>query len=80
MKDNNSTRYHFINVVKTTKDFLGEHFSPLTENDCTVLCAKKDVVDSINEALKKAGIEGLKVQLNWSEDQGSSWIQYPKSR
>lgn len=80
MKDNNSTRYHFINLVKVTKDFLGEHCAPLSETDCTLLCEKRDVIDSINEALKKAGIEGLKVQLNWSEDQGSSWIQYPKSR
>lgn len=80
MKDNNSTRYHFINLVKVTKDFLGEHCAPLSETDCTLLCEKRDVIDSINEALKKAGIEGLKVQLNWSEDNGSSWIQYPKSR
>ena len=78
MKDTVS-RYHFINVVKTTKDFLGEHFSPLSESDCTMLCAKTDLVDSINEALSKAGISGLKVQLNWSEDQGNSWSQYPKS-
>lgn len=80
MKDNNSSRFHFINLVKVTKDFLGEHCAPLSETDCTLLCEKRDVIDSINEALKKAGIEGLKVQLNWSEDQGSSWVQYPKSR
>ena len=75
-----TTRYHFVNVVKVTKDFLGEHFSPLSESDCTALCAKTNVVDAINEALSKAGIEGLKVQLNWSEDQGNTWMQYPKSR
>ena len=79
MKDTIS-RFHFINVVKVTKDFLGEHCSPLTENDCTMLCEKRDVVDSINEALEKAGISGLKVQLNWSDDQGNSWTQYPKSK
>lgn len=79
MKDNTS-RFHFINVVKTTKDFLGEHCSPLTEADCTMLCQKQDLIDSINAALVAAGIEGLKIQLNWSEDQGSTWIQYPKSR
>ena len=79
MKDNN-TRYHFVNLVKVTKDFLGEHCAPLTEVDCTVLCEKKDVIDSINAALVAAGIEGLKVQLNWSSDQGSTWVQYPKSR
>lgn len=79
MKDNVS-RYYFINVVKVTKDFLGEHCSPLTEADCKMLCEKRDVVESINAALVAAGIDGLKVQLNWSEDQGKSWTQYPQSR
>ena len=80
MKDNNSSRYHFVNLVKVTKDFLGEHCSPLTETDCTILCAKRDVIDSINAALVAAGLDGIGVQLNWSEDQGNSWTQYPKSR
>ena len=79
MKDMVS-RYHFINVVKTTKDFLGEHCSPLSEADCVALCSQKDMVDSINKALSSAGIDGLKVQLNWSSDQGKTWVQYPKSR
>ena len=74
------SRYHFINVVKVTKDFLGEHCSPLSESDCAMLCEKQDIVDSINAALVAAGIEGLKIQLNWSDDQGSTWTQYPKSR
>ena len=74
------SRYHFINVVKVTKDFLGEHCSPLSEADCTVLCEKRDLIDSINSALEKAGISGLKIQLNWSSDQGQTWTQYPKSR
>lgn len=74
------SRFHFINVVKTTKDFLGEHCAPLSESDCTMLCAQKNVVDSINAALVAAGIEGLKVQLNWSDDNGSTWTQYPKSK
>ena len=74
------SRYHFLNVVKTTKDFLGEHYSPLTESDCTMLCASTSMVDSINQALVKAGIDGLKVQLNWSSDQGATWVQYPKSK
>ena len=78
MKDTIS-RFHFVNVVKTTKDFLGEHCSPLTEGDCTALCAKTNLIDSINSALEKGGISGLKVQLNWSEDQGATWQQYPKS-
>ena len=79
MRDNNS-RFHFVNVVKVTKDFLGEHCSPLSESDCVMLCEQKDLVDSINKALVAAGIDGLKVQLNWSDDQGSSWVQYPKSK
>ena len=74
------SRYHFVNVVKTTKDFLGEHCSPLTESDCLALCSQTAIVDSINAALVAAGIEGLRVQLNWSEDQGSTWVQYPKSK
>ena len=77
MKDNNNTRYHFINMMKVSKDFLGERLTPLSESDCGALCARKDVIDSLNAALKAAGI-GLRVQLNWSSDQGSSWIQYPK--
>ena len=78
MRDS-SARYNFINVVKVTKDFLGEHFSPLSEADCLALCSQTTIIDSINSALEKAGIEGIKVQLNWSEDQGSTWVQYPKS-
>ena len=75
-----STRYHFINVVKTTKDFLGEHFAPLSEADCMALCKHTDLVDSINAAIVAAGIEGLRIQLNWSENNGQSWVQYPKSK
>lgn len=78
MKDSVS-RYHFINVVKVTKDFLGEHYSPLSESDCTMLCEKTGLIDSINQALEASGISGLKVQLNWSTDQGKTWTQYPKS-
>ena len=79
MKDTVS-RFHFVNVVKVTKDFLGEHCSPLSEADCLALCSQTTIIDSINKALESAGIDGLKVQLNWSSDQGSTWVQYPKSR
>ena len=79
MKDTVS-RFHFVNVVKVTKDFLGEHYAPLSESDCLALVSHKDIVESINSALKGAGIEGLRVQLNWSEDQGNTWTQYPKSK
>lgn len=80
MKDNTNTRFHFVNVVKITRDFLGEHVAPLTETDCTMLMQKKDVIDLINKALVAAGLDGLGVQLNWSEDNGNTWTQYPKSR
>ena len=79
MKDNNS-RFHFVNLVKVTKDFLGEHYAPLSESDCLALCSQTKVIDSINEALRKASIDGLTVQLNWSSDQGQTWVQYPKSK
>ena len=78
MKDTVS-RFHFVNVVKVTKDFLGEHYAPLSESDCLALVSHKDIVESINSALKGAGIDGLRIQLNWSEDQGQTWVQYPKS-
>ena len=80
MKDNTNTRFHFVIVVKVTKHFLGEHCAPLTETDCTMLVQKKDVIDNLNAALVAAGFDGLGIQLNWSEDNGATWIQYPKSR
>ena len=79
MKDSVS-RYHFVNLVKVSKDFLGEHYAPLSESDCLALVSHKDIVESINSALKGAGIDGLRIQLNWSEDQGQTWTQYPKSK
>ena len=79
MKDTLS-RFHFINVVKVTRDFLGEHYAPLSEADCLALCTSQNIIDGINEALEKAGIDGLRVQLNWSSNQGSTWVQYPKSK
>lgn len=78
MKDNN--RYHFVNLVKVTRDFLGEHCSPLSEADCMALCSQTNMIDSINKALEDAKIEGIRIQLNWSEDKGNSWTQYPKSK
>ena len=74
------SRFHFVNLVKVTKDFLGEHYAPLTESDCMALVSHRDIVDSVNAAIEAAGITGIKVQLNWSEDQGKTWVQYPKSR
>ena len=74
------SRYHFINLVKVTKDFLGERFAPLSEADCMALCSQTNMIDSINKALEDAKIEGIRIQLNWSEDKGNSWTQYPKSK
>ena len=79
MRDN-SARYQFINVVKATNDFLGEHCAPLSDTDCLALCKQTNVIDATNEALKKGSIDGLKIQLNWSDDNGSTWVQYPKSK
>ena len=76
MKDNTS-RYHFINMMKSTKDFCGEHLSPISESDVIMLLSHKDIVDALNEHLKGTGFT---LQINWSEDQGSTWSQYPQSR
>lgn len=72
-------RYHFINIVKIVRDYFGEHYSPLTETDCMALCKKRDVIDTLNKAIGAAGLDELAIQLNWSEDQGRTWVQYPKS-
>lgn len=70
-------RVHFINLMKSSKDFTGEHLAPLSESDVVMLLTNKGIVDSLNERLKDSG---FKLQLNWSDDQGSSWHQYPQSR
>ena len=75
MKD--VARYHFINLMKSTRDFSGEHRSPISEQDVIMLLSNKDIVDILNEKLKDTGFS---VQLNWSENQGQNWSQYPVSR
>lgn len=70
-------RTHYINLMKSTKDFCGEHLSPISESDVVMLLSHKEILDSLNEKLKDTGFT---LQLNWSEDQGSTWQQYPKSR
>ena len=76
MKDNTS-RYHFINVMKSSKDFSGEHLSPISETDVIMLINSKGIIDTLN---KKLDGTGFTIQINWSEDQGQNWQQYPVSR
>lgn len=70
-------RVHFVNLMKSSKDFTGEHLAPLTETDVVMLLSHKEIVDSLNEKLKDTGFT---LQINWSEDNGSSWQQYPQSK
>ena len=70
-------RIHFINVMKSTKDFSGEHLSPISESDVVMLLSHREVIDGLNEKLKGTGFS---IQVNWSSDQGSTWQQYPVSR
>lgn len=70
-------RVHFINVMKSTKDFSGEHLAPLSEQDVVMLLSNKEVIDSLNKKLEGSGFS---IQANWSDDQGSTWKQYPVSR
>ena len=75
--NNNVKRVHFINVMKSTKDFSGEHLSPISEQDVIMLLNHKDVIDTLNKKLEGSGFN---IQINWSDDQGSTWQQYPVSR
>lgn len=74
---NKEKRVHFVNLMKSSKDFSGEHLSPISEQDVIMLLSHKEIVDSLNEKLKDTGFT---IQINWSEDQGSNWKQYPQSR
>lgn len=75
--DSSAKRVHFINLMKSTKDFAGEHLSPISEADVMMLLGKREIIDELNEKLKGTGFS---LQVNWSSDQGSTWEQYPKSR
>ena len=77
MAFNDTKRVHFINLMKSSKDFLGEHLAPISETDVVMLLSHKKVIDELNEKLKGTGFS---VQINWSDDQGSTWSQYPQSR
>ena len=75
--DNATKRVHFINLMKSTKDFAGEHLSPISEADVIMLLSHKEILDGLNAKLKDTGFT---LQINWSEDAGSTWKQYPQSR
>lgn len=77
MFNDTNKRVHFINLMKSSKDFAGEHLAPISENDVVMLLGKREIIDELNEKLKGTGFS---LQVNWSSDQGSTWEQYPKSR
>lgn len=70
-------RVHFINLMKSSKDFTGEHLSPISETDVMMILSHKEIIDGLNAKLQGTGFT---LQLNWSEDQGQNWKQYPQSK
>ena len=70
-------RMHFVNLMKSSKDFTGEHLAPISETDVMMLLSNKEIINGLNEKLKDTG---FMLQINWSEDQGTTWKQYPVSR
>lgn len=81
MAFNNDTkeqkRTHFVNLMKSTKDFSGEHLSPISESDVVMLMSHREIIDGLNKRLKDSGFT---LQINWSEDNGVTWKQYPQSK
>ena len=75
--DFNVKRVHFVNLMKSSKDFSGEHLSPISEQDIIMLLSHREIIDTLNKKLEGTGFS---VQLNWSENQGQNWQQYPQSR
>ena len=75
--DNKEKRVHFVNLMKSSRDFTGEHLAPLSETDVVMLLSHKEIVDELNAKLKDTG---FMLQVNWSDDQGQNWKQYPQSR
>jgi len=75
--DTTPKRTHFVNLMKSTKDFTGEHLSPISESDVVMLLSSKGIIDTLNKKLEGTGFT---LQINWSEDQGSTWNQYPQSK
>ena len=72
--NDNVKRTHFVNLMKSSKDFSGEHLSPISEQDVIVLLSNKEILDSLNEKLKGTGFT---LQINWLN--GQAWQQYPKN-
>ena len=70
-------RVHFVNLMKSSKDFCGEHLAPLSEQDVIMLLNHREIIDTLNTKLKDTGFT---IQINWSDDKGNSWSQYPVSR
>ena len=70
-------RVHFVNLMKSSRDFTGEHLAPISETDVMMLLSNKEIINGLNEKLKDTG---FMLQINWSEDQGTTWKQYPVSR
>ena len=75
--DTKEKRVHFVNLMKSSKDFAGEHLAPLSEQDVVMLLSHKEILDGLNEKLNGTGFT---LQVNWSDDQGQNWRQYPQSR
>lgn len=75
--DNSIRRVHFVNLMKSSVDFCGEHLSPISESDVVMIISHKEILDGLNKKLEGTGFT---LQLNWSSDQGNSWQQYPQSR
>lgn len=70
-------RMHFINLMKSSKDFSGEHLSPISETDVMMILSHKEIIDGLNAKLEGTGFT---LQINWSENQGQNWQQYPQSK
>lgn len=75
--DKEQKRTHYVNLMKSSKDFTGEHLSPISETDVMMILSHREIIDGLNAKLQGTGFT---LQLNWSEDQGSTWKQYPQSK
>lgn len=75
--NDSAKRTHFVNLMKSSRDFSGEHLAPISENDVVMLLKNREILNGLNEKLKGTGFS---VQINWSDDQGSTWQQYPASK
>ena len=44
-------RVHFINLMKSSKDFTGEHLAPMSETDVMMILSHKEIIDGLKEKL-----------------------------